>query len=324
MDLLNFSWRNKLPSILQTEQAECGLACLAMILHFHGYKIDLNSLRTKFCVSSNGLTMKSLIRTTELVNLPSRPLKLEINELTKLTTPAILHWDMDHYVVLKKVSRNHITIHNPAIGVQKFSRKAIVKHFTGIALEIYPTQEFEKADKVKKLKLRGLWTRARGFKRSFMQLLILSLLLQIFSLSLPFYTQLFIDDVMLNQDADLLKVLALGFLIIITIKVFTELLRSYVVLHFSNNLSFQLASNMSRHLLRLPIDYFDKRHIRDFVSRFGSLNNIKDFLSSGVVEIFIDGLMVISTLILMYIYSVTLTFIALCAVIIYALIRIIS
>lgn len=324
MDLLNFSWRKKLPSILQAEQTECGLACLAMILHFHGHKIDIVSLRSKYSVSLHGLTMKSLIRTTDLVNLSCRPLKLDVAELSKLATPAILHWDMNHYVVLKEVSGKGITIHNPAIGIQKFTNKTIGKHFTGIALELYPTQDFEKTDKEKKLKFRHFWSHAVGFKRSFLQLFLLSFILQIFSLSIPFYAQLFIDDVMISQDTDLLNVLALGFLIIIAMKVFTELLRSYVVLHFSNKLSFQLATNMSQHLLRLPIDYFGKRHIGDLVSRFGSLNNIKDFLSSGVVEIIIDGLMVISTLFLMYIYSASLTFIALIAVISYGLIRIIS
>lgn len=324
MDLLNFSWRNKLPSILQAEETECGLACLAMILHFHGHKIDISSLRAKYSVSLHGLTMKSLIRTTDLLNLSCRPLKLEVAELSKLATPAILHWDMNHYVVLKEVSGKFITIHNPAIGIQKFTNKTIGKHFTGIALELYPSQDFEKTNEEKKLKFVHFWSRAVGFKRSLLQVFLLSILLQIFSLSIPFYAQLFIDDIMISQDAALLNVLALGFMIIIAMKVFTELIRSYVVLHFSNKLSFQLATNMSRHLLRLPIDYFGKRHIGDLVSRFGSLNNIKEFLSSGVVEIIIDGLMVISTLFLMYIYSVTLTFIALIAVAIYALIRIIS
>ncbi|MBN4075294.1 peptidase domain-containing ABC transporter [Gammaproteobacteria bacterium AH-315-E17] len=324
MDLLNFSWRKKLPSILQAEQTECGLACLAMILNFYGYKIDLTSLRAKHPVSLHGLTLKYLIHTSDSVNLSSRPLRLEIDELLKLQTPAILHWDMNHYVVLKEVKNKHIIIHNPAIGVQKITRKALGKHFTGVALELSPTQEFEQTDEEKKLKIRDLWTRAVGIKRSLLQLFLLSLLFQIFSLSMPFYAQLFIDDVMVSRDVDLLNILALGFLIIIMMKVFTELIRSFVVLHFSNKLSFQFATNMSRHLLKLPIDYFNKRHIGDLVSRFGSLNNIKDFISSGVVEIFIDGLMVIGTLALMCIYSLTLTLVALIAVVIYAFTRIVS
>jgi ATP-binding cassette subfamily B protein RaxB len=153
---------------------------------------------------------------------------------------------------------------------------------------------------------------------------MLSLLIQLFSLSLPFYSQLFIDDVVVSRDISLLNILALGFLLITLIKVVTELMRSFVILHFSNKLSFQFAANMNRHLLKLPVDYFNKRHIGDLVSRFSSLNNIKDFLTSGIVEIFIDALLVIGTLALMLYYSSTLTAVALIAVAIYSLIRILS
>lgn len=324
MDLLNFSWRHKLPLIRQAEQAECGLACLAMILSFYGHKIDIASLRNKYPVSLQGLTLKSLIRTSDAVNLLSRPLKLEINELKKLQTPAILHWDLNHYVVLKDITNKNFIIHNPSIGIQKFTNKTIGQHFTGVAIELTPTQQFKKVNEEKKLRIRDLWSRAVGFKRSFMQLFLLSVLFQIFSLCMPFYAQLFIDDVMVSRDLDLLNILAIGFLIITAMKASTELLRSYVVLHFSNKLSFQFTANMSRLLLKLPVDYFNRRHIGDLVSRFGSLNNIKDFLASGVVEIFIDGLMVIGTIALMIMYSLTLTLVSLIAVIIYALIRIFS
>lgn len=324
MDLLDFSWKRKLLPILQTEQSECGLACLAMVLNFYGHKIDLTSLRTKHPISSHGLTLKAMIRLCDQVGLTSRPLRLEIDELSKLQTPAILHWDMNHYVVLKQVTKKHITIHNPAVGVQNISVKKIGQHFTGIALELYPTQEFKQVNEVRKLKISDLWTHAYGIKRNLLQLFLLSMLLQIFSLSMPFYSQLFIDDVVASKDIDLLKILAMGFLIITLMKVITEWLRSLVVLHFSNKLSFQFAANLNRHLLKLPLDYFYKRHIGDLVSRFSSLNKIKDFLTSGVVEIFIDSLMVVGTLTLMSIYSISLTLVALAAVIIYCLIRIFS
>jgi ATP-binding cassette subfamily B protein RaxB len=324
MDLLNFSWQRKLPSILQTEQSECGLACLAMLLNFYGHKIDLASLRNNYPISQHGLTLKSLIHTGDKVGLSSRPLRLEVNELSKLQTPAILHWDMNHYVVLKQATKRQIIIHDPALGIKKITYKAIGKHFTGVALELFPTQSFEQKNETRKLKLSNLWTNISGLKRNLLQLLLLSVLFQLFSLGMPFYAQLFIDDVVVNQDTDLLNVLALGFLIIVIMKVITELLRSFVVLHFSNKLSFQLATNLNQHLLKLPVDYFNKRHIGDLVSRFSSLNNIKDFLTSGVVEIFIDGLMLISTLSLMIIYSHALTLVALVAIVIYSLIRIVS
>ena len=321
MDLLSFTQTKKLPLILQAETTECALACLAMILSYFGHKIDINSLRAKCGVSQQGVNLKTLMKLTDNVNLASRPLRVDVGELKKLKIPAILHWDMNHFVVLKKVKANKVYINDPAIGELSYKFEDLSKHFTGIALELIPTDEFTVKKEEKKLKFRDLWSRSEGLLWSFSQLLLLSILLQMFTLALPFYTQIFIDDVLVSRDFNLLKILATGFLMITVIKCFTELLRSFVVLHLSNKISFQFAANVCRHLLRLPLDYFSRRHMGDIVSRFSSLANVKDFLCSGIVEVVIDGIMVLGTLTIMFVYSRLLTIVALIAVVMYGLIR---
>lgn len=322
MDLLNFTRTNKLPVILQSEKTECGLACLAMVLCYYGHKIDLNSLRVNYAVSQQGVTLKAMMGIADRVNLASRPLRLGMSDLGKLKLPAVLHWDMNHFVVLKKITGSWAVIHDPAIGEVRHDQQSLNRHFTGIALELRPSSGFEIKSEERKLKFRDLWTNSENFAGSLFQLFLLSLMLQLFALALPFYTQLFIDDVLVSQDYDLLKILAIGFFMITIIRSVTELLRSYVILHLSNRISFQFGVNVFRHLLRLPLGYFSKRHMGDIVSRFGSLNTIKDFLSSGIVEIVIDGMMVVATLALMFVYSKLLTFVALIAVVMYAVLRI--
>ena len=141
---LKFSLKSKLPIILQTEVTECGLACLAMIANYHGYQTDLLTLRRQFPVSLKGSTLQDLINIGKKLLLLSRPLKLDLEDLKRLKVPCILHWDLDHFVVLKKVQGNRIIIHDPAIGIMKYSIEEFSQHFTGVAMELTPTGDFEK------------------------------------------------------------------------------------------------------------------------------------------------------------------------------------
>jgi len=315
-------WRGaRLPLILQAEPSECGLACLAMVLNSHGHRIDINTLRLRLGSAQQGLTLKTLIALAERQQLAARPLRLEPHELAQLRLPAILHWDLQHFVVLQRVRGTRIRIHDPAAGAVWHDAAAVSRHFTGVALELQPAAGFVPREETRRLHLRQLWSSSSGFGAALLQVFVLSLLLQVFALALPFHTQLFIDDVLVNQDFDLLQVLAFGFLLVTLVRSCTELLRAQVVLYLGTLMSFQFATNVCRHLLHLPLQWFSRRHPGDIISRFGSLGSIKDFLCSGVVEAVIDALMVLGTLALMFVYSATLTWVALVAVVLYAALR---
>ncbi len=321
MDRIIFKGGRNLPTVLQTEQAECALACLAMISGYFGHKIDIITLRTKYSVSQHGVTLKDVIKIAEKMNLSSRAVRLELEDLDKLKMPAILHWDMNHFVVLKKVMSDKVVIHDPASGVKTITIKDFGNHFTGVALELTPTKDFKEKDEVKKLKISQLWNRAIGIKRGIIQVLILSLLLELFAVTSPYFSQLVIDDVLVARDFELLKILIIGFFFIVIIQTTTGVLRSYVVMHFTIKMGYQFAINIYRHLIKLPLEYFAKRHIGDIVSRFGSQQNIRDFLTSSVVGAVLDGLMVIITMVMMFIYSKKLSFIILGALFLYAIVR---
>ena len=137
-DRLQFGWGRRLPVVLQTEAAECGLACLAMIAGYHGHHSDPTALRRRFGFSLKGATLKDLIGVADRIGLASRPVRLELDELGLLRTPCILHWDLNHFVVLKSVGRGGIVIHDPAEGVRKLPLEQASRHFTGVALELTP------------------------------------------------------------------------------------------------------------------------------------------------------------------------------------------
>src|ERR687883_557915 len=120
MSLLSFTTRGQLPVIQQAEAAECGLACLAMVASYHGHRIDLNTLRRRYPASLNGVTLRALIQVASHLHLLGRPLRFELAHLRQLRLPAILHWDMNHFVVLKAVTGRGIIVHDPATGERCF------------------------------------------------------------------------------------------------------------------------------------------------------------------------------------------------------------
>lgn len=321
LHLLRYGWGKKLPIIIQTEVAECGLASMAMVANYHGHQVDLNALRRKFSISSKGATLQGLIKLADDLQLSSRPLRLSLSELSQLQKPCILHWDLNHFVVLKSVKGDKITIHDPAIGVRTMSRAEASKHFTGVALELTPTPDFEPEKIAKKARFSDFWSRIIGLKRVLIQILILSILLQIFAIAAPFYTQLVVDDVIISRDLDLLLILALGFGLLALVNIVVTALRSVVILYMGTQLNIQMAANLFRHLLKLPMEYFEKRHIGDVISRFGSLQTVKDLLTTGVIETIVDGIMAIGLLVMMFIYSPLLGFIVTIAVVLYIILR---
>ncbi|TMP34379.1 peptidase domain-containing ABC transporter [Pseudoalteromonas rubra] len=322
MHLLRFSGAKRLPVILQTEAAECGLASLAMVAAFHGYKTDLTTLRQTHEISLKGANLEELMQIADKLNLSSRALRLDLEHLPQLKTPCILHWDMNHFVVLKKVTKHGVEIHDPGLGHRKYAMDEFSKHFTGVALELSPTEEFKSEDTRVNLKLSDFWSKVTGLKSTLGKVFVLSLLLQAFAIASPYYMQLVVDEVILSFDQNLLAILAVGFGLLMLIEMVTGAVRSVLLLHFGNLMSIQLGANLFHHLIRLPLQYFEKRHIGDVVSRFGSLQQVKDLLTKGVIEALIDGVMAIATLIMIFLYSPKLSIVVLVAITVYACIRI--
>lgn len=319
--LLNFSGTRRLPVIHQTEAAECGLACLAMIASFHGYETDLAHLRQRIQISGHGTNLKNLIDMAARLHLAGRALKLDSDSLGGLQLPCILHWDMNHFVVLKAVKSRKAIIHDPAGGEKVLTKEEFDKHFTGIALELTPTSKFEIADTRRHLRLQHFWSRISGLKRSLLQILVLSLLLQVFAIISPYYMQTVVDDVILRNDENLLVVLALGFGLLLLIETGTHVLRQWVMLYLSSRLNIQMAANLFRHLIRLPMRYFSTRHMGDVVSRFSSLQNVRELLTTSLVAAVVDGIMAVITLTVMFFYSIKLTLLVIIVVLLYAALR---
>lgn len=318
---LRFWRRRQLPALLQTEAAECGLACLCMVSSYWGHRIDLASMRRRFSVSLKGATLKGLMAMAQGLGLQTRPLKLDMQHLPELKLPCILHWDLNHFVVLKSVNGKQAVIHDPAAGERTLALAEFAKHFTGVALELTPGAEFKKAEEVQQFTLLSLMGQVVGLKRSLLHILLLGLALQVCALVAPFYMQWIVDEALLAADKDLVTVLGIGFLLLVVVQTAITAVRSWVTTVLATNLNYQWLGNTFAHLMRLPLPYFEKRHTGDIVSRFGSIQTIQHSLTTQFVEGVVDGVMVLGTLIMMLLYSPQLTAVACVAVLMYALLR---
>lgn len=161
---LSLDSKKNVPVILQSEASECGLACLAMIVNYYGYKIDLLILRKKFPISLKGLTLKNLIQISTNMNMVSRPVKVDLGNIKQLKIPCILHWDMNHFVILTNVTNTKITIIDPGIGKNTLTINEFSKKFTGIALELWPQENFGKKNENQEIKEIKIFKYLKKFK----------------------------------------------------------------------------------------------------------------------------------------------------------------
>jgi ATP-binding cassette subfamily B protein RaxB len=309
------------PLILQTEAAECGLTALAMVAGYHGYHVDLRLLRQTYPGSLKGMSLADMIRIADHIGLASRALRLEPEEMTQLKTPGILHWNLNHFVVLVSVEADGITLLDPACGKRRISWKQVGRSFSGIALELRPTPGFCRQKAPQQLPWRTLFGGIDGLYPALAQIFILALLLELLALLLPLFSQWMIDGVLFSADQDMLKVLVIGFLLVITCQTTLGATRSWAVLQLGTHLGIQAATRIFTHLLRLPLDWFEKRFIGDIASRFHGASTVQQTLSHYFIEALLDGMLAIGTMCLMLVYSPALTLLALLGLLAYALLR---
>lgn len=314
---VRFGWARQLSVVHQSETGECALACLAMIATYYGHDTDLLALRKKGWESPNGASVSSLVRRAGALNLQARPLRLEISELGKLSLPCILHMELNHFVVLKRVSKKDVTVHDPAIGVRRIPLTKLVETFSGVAVELTPTADFAPQGERTRLSLRNLTGRITGLKRALGVVLAFALILELFALLAPLFVQVVVDQVITNRDMHLLTLLASAFGAIIVLQSLIGAVRSWALTRLGFNVNLAWMGNVFGHMMRLPDEYFRRRHLGDIVSRFGAIQVIQQTLTTRAIETVLDGVMATLTLAMLFFYNWKLALIALLAITLY-------
>jgi len=283
----------------QTETSECGLACLAIAAEQFGSKTDLAVLRRKYQISSRGQTLKEIKDIAADMGMVGRAVRCEIEELRELKTPAILHWGLQHFVVLERIKGGKARIQDPAIGRLDLNLKEVSRKFTGVALELSPTAAFVKRREASPLSLSSWFQVVPEMYGPLAQILVISLLLQAYVIASPFYIQLAIDQAALKGDSDILIALAIGFGLFSAFNAGANFLRGLVVAKLTALLNWDMTLRLFRHMLRLPLPWFQRRKLADILSRFDAIGPVRDLMSGALVTTLVDGLLAIVTLIMM-------------------------
>lgn len=321
---LDMRWRRRVPVIHQTETAECGLACLAMICGHFGKNIDLISLRRKFNLSVRGANLAGINGIAEQLGMVTRALSLELDELGALKMPCILHWDFSHFVVLVSVKRNRYVLHDPARGRRYLGREEMSRYFTGIALEVWPGSEFQAETQQTRISLRSLINSIYGIKRTLAKIFCLSVVIEAINLVMPVGTQLVMDHAIPAGDRGLLTLISAGLMFFILLRAAVSMLRAWPSLVMSTLINVQWQSGLFDHLLRLPLAFFERRKLGDIQSRFDSLDTLRATFTTSVIGLIMDSIMVVGVFVMMLLYGGYLTWIVLCFTTIYIFIRLVT
>ncbi|HCI4599601.1 TPA: peptidase domain-containing ABC transporter [Klebsiella quasipneumoniae subsp. quasipneumoniae] len=321
MGSLNWTGKRRLPLIRQTESAECGLACLVMVASWHGLQTDLPTLRERFSISSQGMTLQRLIECAAGIRLSSRAVRLELEDLKSLSLPCILHWNMNHFVVLHKVRGNRLVVHDPDKGKVKISLRDAGKHFTGVALEVMPASDFAVRDERKKIHLRQLTGKTPGLLAAMFRIIVFALGLEILTLGSPLLNQLVIDEVLVAADRSLLSIIIIALLLLSLTQMLLSLAHQWASISLSVNFNMQWTARVFHHLLRLPLAWFDTRSKGSINARFEAVDTIQQGLTTQVLEGVLDVMISVTSLCMMLLYSSEMTLIAVTVAIIYGVLR---
>jgi ATP-binding cassette subfamily B protein RaxB len=313
--------RRRTPLVLQTETAECGLACLAMIAGRYGHRVDLAALRRRYSLSLRGTTLHDLVRVASSMRLATRALRAELPHLRRLRLPCILHWDHNHFVVLTRVQARRMVIHDPGVGRRSVPVQEVGKRFTGIVLEAWPTEGFERKTERARVRIWELLRRTDGFAAAATQVMTMSLVLEAIGIAIPIGFQLVLDDVVVSDDRDLLTLIALGLGLVLASRALIDFVRSWAIMVAGSSLTLQWKMSLFRHLLRLPLSFFERRHAGDVASRFMSIDRIQQTLSTASISPVVDGVMAFALVGIMWLYDPWLAVLAITMTSIYALTR---
>ena len=300
-------WASGLPDIRQATASECGLACVVMVANYLGVGADLVELRKTNQVSMNGSTLKGIAEICNRLRLSSRAVRCRVDELSQLRTPCLLHWSLNHFVVLKRVSRKHLILHDPARGVVKERYAQAAEGFTGVALEISAGPDFRKTKPPPRLRLSTLVPVDATLLRSLSVGLLLALICELLFLASPFYLQLVIDEVLGKSDVMLLDTVAIGFGLLLLFQVFAGTLRQLTFQYLSQVSVFDIPARILERLLSQPLTYFRDRDLGDVQHRVNALRQVQSFIVQSAPALLLDLLFVGLIICLMIAYDLRLT-----------------
>ena len=290
--------KRSIPFVQQLTATECGAACLAMVLRFHGRNVGVDELRNIAVGGRDASNAQALIDAGRLYGLRGRAVSLEIDQLQFLGRGAVLHWAFTHFVVFDRLDRDAVHVVDPKRGRWRVPMDLFRKQFTGVAILFEPTEQFDRGGK-----------RDTGWRRSLRQVLsergflphiiLTSVLLQLFGLGFPLLNRTIVDRIIPQHDYHLLGVLAAGILFLIVFQFWTSCIRALLFVYLRTRLDSRMTLGFFDHLLSLPFDFFQRRSTGDLMLRMGSNATAREILTGTILAAILDGALAIGYLVLL-------------------------
>jgi len=294
--------KRRIPFVQQMEAADCGAACVAMVLGYHGKHVPLKEAREKTGSGRGGVTALSMLQAARGYGLRCRGVKLEPEDLHFLQKASILHWGFDHFVVFERVTHKGVSIVDPGAGRRLIPHARFREQFTGVALTFEPGDGFEKGGKPP-TSVRSYIAKLADHRGVLLRVLVISLMVQLFALSLPLLTGVLVDRVVPHEDIRLLTILGFGLAAVVIFHVIASLIRAHLLLYVRTTLDTQLSLGFIDHLVSLPYAFFLERPAGDLLIRYESNRRVRETLTSGALSTLFDGSLVGLYLILLMLAS---------------------
>lgn len=301
-----FRFGARYPYIQQQSSSDCGVACLAMVAQYWGKRLSLNVLRNLAKVGRNGASLKNLADAAETIGFQARPVRASLGRLRD-QHPWIAHWQGDHYVVVYQVKGHRVLIADPAKGKRSMTEKDFLSQWTGYALLLTPTPDLKAIDNQEERSIFRFGQILWSYRPTLVQIVLLSLLIQIFGLITPLFTQVILDRVVTERSLTALNVFAIGLLLFSVWRVGLMAVRRYLLDYFSNRLDLTLLSGFVGHALKLPLKFFEDRQVGDVITRVQENQKVQMFLVRQLISTWLDATMAIVYLALMFYYNWQLT-----------------
>jgi ATP-binding cassette subfamily B protein len=301
---------NRYPALLQLSETDCGAACLAMILRFYGKHVSINRLRELANVGRDGASLHNVAEAAEAIGFHTRGLRAAYEHLTKLELPAIAHWEGFHFIVLYEARPDYVIVADPAVGRRKLTRAEFERGWTGYLLQLTPTPQLDGVTESKGTFGRFL-PLLKPYKHLLAEIFLASMLIQLFGLAAPIFMQVIVDKVLAHKNVPMLNLMLIGMLIVALFQTATMALRYYLMVHTTRRIDLQMVVAFYRHVLSLPLRYFEERKVGDILKRFAENEKVREMLTGRALGVLLDCLMVVVYLALMFYYNAKLTGVAL-------------
>jgi ATP-binding cassette, subfamily B, bacterial HlyB/CyaB len=298
------------PFIRQLDEMSCGPTCIMMIAKYHGKRFSSSRIRDLAHVDLSGASLDGLASAAEKLGFATRAMRFELTDLSRAALPCIVHWQGFHFVIVYRITDRHVYVADPAIGLKRYSRDEFVENWNGITLLIEPTPELYKQEDAKS-SLKNFLPFVTQYKLILAEVFAASILLNLFGLATPIFTQNIIDNVLGNANLSLLNMMFIGMIVILVFQVIVGIIRQYLIVHTSMKIDLRMLVSFFKHLLSLPLGYYKVRKIGDFVTRFGENQTIRNFLTNTALTLLLDSILIGVYLALMFHYNVSMTLIVL-------------